>query len=528
MTPRPEVGAHGASEEKRAAPARVRLAAIGLYLVPVLLSAVAYRAVVGVAFHADDYLHLYDIVNLGPGPFCLTNFGGHLQFARNVVYVVLYAAFGPDPQANMVVVLATHLLNVALLVWVGWRLTGSGAVASVVAAWWGASAVNLETLAWLSVYGQVLAVAAVLWVVGRIATVARGAALGRAAPAACALALLVAATSFGTGLATAVAMPAVAWLLLPATAARPRLVRALTLTAGALVVLYVVADRFNVWWFGTPSATYVVPFLGDHVPTVVRFFAQLVMNGTAVALWGPFFPPLQALGAWTTPLACAVALALLVLARPPGRAVLACLLLSLAPYAAIAQARFLMAIDHPAESALALRYHYAPPLGIALALALAAAALLDRLPARWRPRALCLAAGYAAALAGYVCVFPPVPQQEAAQREVDRALARIDAAIQASPPGADVYLRHQPFFVSDVTSLAVGNAVLPVPPGRFPGVAALFALFHDGNVVDGRRVFFVVDDPARLESWRRGRRGAAMLVSPDEMRARGGSLAPPG
>lgn len=505
-------------------PTRARLATLGLYLAPVLLSAVAFRAIVGVAFHDDDYLHLYDLVNLGPGQFFLTTFGGHLQFARNAVYIALYQAFGVDAPSSMVVVLVTHLLNVALLAWVVWRLSGNGVVASVVAAWWGASAVNLDTLVWLSVYGQVMAVAAVLWVVGRIATVARGAALGRTTPARCGLALLAAATSFGTGLAATLCMPPVTWLLLPATAARRRLVRALAMTAGGVIALYVAADRFNVWLFGTTSAAHVVPFLGDHLTIAMRFFAQLVMNGTAVALCGPFFPSLQALGGWTTPLACALALALLVLARPPWRAVLACLLLSLTPYAVIALARFLMAVDRPVESALSGRYHYAAPLGIALALALGLAAALDRLPARWRPRALFLAAGYAAALAAWACCFPPVPQYEVTQRDVDRALARIEAAIQASPPGADVYLRHQPFFLSDLTSIPVGKQVIQVPPGRFPGVEALFALSQPSNVVAGRRVFFVVSDPAKLQAWRRGRRGTTLFVSEEEMRARGGAL----
>lgn len=523
MIPRRGVGAQEAREEKRAAP-RARLAALGLYLAPVLLSALAYRAIVRVPFHADDYLHLYDLVNLGPGSFVLTNFGGHLQLARNLVYVAVFAAFGPDAPANMAVVLGTHLLNVALLVWVVWRLTGNGVVASVTAAWWGASAVNMETLSWLSVYGQVLSLSAVLWVVGRLAGAARGGALGRAAPAACALAAVVAATSFGTGLAAALALPLVAWLLLPPTPARRRLVRALAVTAGGLAVLYVAADRFNVWRYGTPSATYVVPFVGDYVATLLRFFAQLLMNGTAVAVWGPFFPTLQALGGWTTPFACALAAALLALARAPSRTVLACALLSLAPYAAIAQARFLMALDRPLESALSGRYHYAAPLGLILALAVALAALLDRLPAAWRPRPLFLAAGYAAAVAAYACCFPPVPQFAAARQEVERALARVAGAARARPPGADVYVPHQPYFVSDITSLRVGEHVVPVPPGRFPGVAGLVALFHPDHVVEGRRVFFVVDDPAKLQAWRRGRHGSTLLVSPEEMRARGGTL----
>jgi hypothetical protein len=75
--------------------ARVRwLAMVGA---PVLLSAVAFHDIVRVALHHDDYLHLYDIVNLGPGLFTLANFGGHLQLTRNAVLVALYRRSGSRP-----------------------------------------------------------------------------------------------------------------------------------------------------------------------------------------------------------------------------------------------------------------------------------------------------------------------------------------------------------------------------------------------------------------------------------------------
>jgi hypothetical protein len=67
-----------------------------------------------------------------------------------------------------------------------------------------------------------------------------------------------------------------------------------------------------------------------------------------------------------------------------------------------------------------------------------------------------------------------------------------------------VYLPHRPFFISDLTTIHIGDHEMTVPFGRFPGVAGLFALSHPNNVVDGRRVFFVVDDPGQLDSWQRG------------------------
>ena len=205
---------------------------------PVLLSAVAFHDIVRVAFHHDDYLHLYDIVNLGPGLFMLTNFGGHLQLTPNAVLVALYTAFGLHAQWFMAVVGLTHLLNVALLASVVRHLTRNWAVALVAAAWWGANAMNMEAVGWLSVYGQLLCVTAVLCVVRLIATTAGGAPLRRTAPLRAFLALLAAATSFGTGVAMTLAMPATAWLLTPPGSARTRLVRAAAIAAVVTVVLY--------------------------------------------------------------------------------------------------------------------------------------------------------------------------------------------------------------------------------------------------------------------------------------------------
>jgi hypothetical protein len=495
--------------------------AIAWFIAPVLLSGIAFRGVVGVAFHFDDYLHLYDIVNLGPGLFCLVNHGGHLQLTRNAVYVLLHAAFGANSAAMMAVVLGTHLLNVALVVSVVGRLTRSLALASLAAAWWGTSAMNSEALGWFSVYGEVLSVTAILWVLRRILDVARGAPVTRATAAELIAVLLVAATTFGTGLAMVLCMPLVAYLLVPA-AARAAVVPATVAAAAASVVLYAVIDRVNVALFDASSATAVVMPLRDHIAGAVQFVTLLTLNGISTALAGPFFLPLHGLGRWVPPLLGAVAVVLLALARISWRRMLACLLLSLTAYGMIGLGRYISGEATAMSSTLWGRYHYAAPLGFAFALAIAVATLLDRTRAAAQARMLLVAAGYAAAVVGLVRFFPPLPTYKNVQRDVDAQLARIDAAVRASPSDT-VYLRYAPYFTSDLPSLNVGKDTFQLPR-RFPGLAALFAVYHRDNVVAGRRVVFVLDDPVKLGLWQRGRRGASLLISPQEMRARGGRL----
>jgi hypothetical protein len=509
-------------DEKRRA-TLARLARWAEVLAPVLLSAVAFGGITRVAFHLDDHVHLYDIVNLGPQSI-LINFAGHLYLTRNTVLLLLHALFGMNTPATMTVVLLNHLLAVALMVIVIRTLTGNGAVGSVVAAWWGASAMNIETLAWYSVYGQVLAITALLCVLLLAARVSRGDPLGAPAAVAAALALIAAASSFGTGLAISLAMPVGLWVMLPASPGRARLVRAAAIAAVVIVVLYVVTDRLNREIFGHSSI--VMPGATRQWFNSLVGLAHLLLSGVAVATAGPWYLPLHALGGWAKAVVLAAAVALLATARSRWRAIAGCLLLSAAPYGLIAISRYGIVDSAAAEAALSDRYHYVSPLGAFLALAIAIAALLGRARNRRRADAAFAATGYAVAVAGYLCCFPPMPTHVAVQRQVDTILKQTIATIRAHPPG-DVYIRQRPFFTSDLTSLTIGDTVINIPPGRFPGSPALYALYHDEDVFEGRRVYFVVGDPAKVAAWRRGRRGSQLILSWQEMLERTGRAAAP-
>jgi hypothetical protein len=50
----------------------------------------------------------------------------------------------------------------------------------------------------------------------------------------------------------------------------------------------------------------------------------------------------------------------------------------------------------------------------------------------------------------------------------------------------------------------------------------LFVVFFPDNVVDGRRVFFVLRNPETLRVGRRGRRASTLLVGPDALLRRVG------
>ena len=493
-------------------------------VVAVAASAAVFWPIVNVGFFADDWVHFYDIVNEGPGRFWVKNFIGHLQLTRNAIFLLHHALFGLHPAPYMGWVLVTHLLNVALLVLLVARLTGNAAVAALVAMLWGTSPFHVDVLGWYSVYGQVLAATCALWLLWQVARVAAaGGGRTERMPWSWPVAMLLASTSFGSGWAIALAMPAVAWLVFPEKRQRP-LVLGVAASAVLCAALYVLVDLLNTSMFETPSAIWMGPSDGRTVARLVELVARLLAAATATWIPAAFTAaPPAGQGAWLA-LSAYVAVLALGITRMDARErrwTLASVLLSLSAYTMIALGRAALLSKVEQSITLGARYHYAPVLGMGLALALALAAIW-RSVRRYRPVGGVIYAGWIAALlAGRVWNAAPIPRFDDQQRTVDDVLAHVRTAVDAAPPGADVFIANRDFMYSYRLSMQVGHADFPL---RYPGWAAIFAIYHPSDVVDGRRVYFVVDDPAKVAAWQRGRRGAALIVSPEAMRSRGGQL----
>ncbi|MGH7789313.1 MAG: hypothetical protein ACRERC_20755, partial [Candidatus Binatia bacterium] len=132
-------------------------------VVALALSAAAFLPTVRVAFHDDDFLHLYQIANDSPLTWLMRVHAGHLYVTRNAVFLLFDQLFGPHAAPYMWSAYLTHLLNVGLLFAVARRLSGSSGAACAVAALWGSSPNNAGAMAWYAVYGQVLGVTLILW-----------------------------------------------------------------------------------------------------------------------------------------------------------------------------------------------------------------------------------------------------------------------------------------------------------------------------------------------------------------------------
>ena len=494
---------------------RLSVPAVALRVVPVALAAVVYWPITANYFFADDFLHLYQVVNEPLTKLLVTPFGGHLYTVRNLAFTLLYHLFGPEPRWYFCAVLLTHLVNVALLQEVVLRLGAAPRAAAAGAALWGTAPVLEGSLGWFPSYGHVLVATALLGVLASAARVASG--QTRANPLRLAVwyvALLAGATCYGTGIAVALAFPVVAFLLLPPGPDRRRSCAVLASLWIVVPLLYVLSHRIWVEVYGGPAHALPMQIalaLNWHAPA--EMLGGLLAHGVASTHLG-FFWQGKTGSAAVLVLTSGVYLACVVAALGWGsgllrRQVLACAVLSLAIYALVAAGRgnlYTWIPDPeatPFRSAATSRYHYVGLTPLIIASCLIARALAGRfdLPARLRDVLLGLVVG--AIVLGWWRSGWRIEHWAADRQKTVDELVLIRRTIAAAPAGRDVFIANRYFAAAPL-----------VPLREFPGSAAVFAIFFPDDRVEGRRVYFVTTDADVLAAARDGRRSATLLIPP--------------
>jgi hypothetical protein len=465
---------------------------------PVVLTALAFHGLRYSFFNADDFFHLYQVAAGHTRERLFAPHGGHLLAVWHLVFAGFYELFGVEAWRWGLAVLATHLLNTALLWDVIRRLTDAPRLAAVLAICWGTATVHDGTLGWYSVYGQVLATTLLLLTLRSMQRRRDARPVPWLVLAGWWLAQLAAAMCFGIGLAVAMAFPLIATVFLPAGALdRPRRIALWSLPA-ALAAIWVVAMVPYVGK-GSSAEGVALKFVMVTLRYGPRFLLELFGAGASVLVLAPvtratLFP---APGAVAAAVACAAVVALTAWRRPDTRRTLAALLLVLlagygsvaagrtALYAAFSQVRKVDTYG-PGEP----RYHY---LGTAVT-----AAALGTAVAPWVAGVSTVAAGgafalFAAATAVALVVVPlPLDHHDGARRAVWRVVASVAQKAKQSPPGATVRVKNERF--PAVGLILVRDVV------SFPGTAAVFLTWRPDGTIDGRRVVFEVSDPALLAS----------------------------
>lgn len=506
----PARGLPGAALEPSAGRAAARLpraqAEIVLFLVPLLLAAIVYFPITDNYFFADDFLHFYRIRNEGLLPYLLIPRGGHLLVTSNSVFYAVDMLFGTRPEPYFWLALVTHLVNVGLLFAVIRRFTHSAHLACFGAALWGVSPMNESALGWHSVFGQVLVATVMLFLLYDLGRIADGRPLRRWAPLLWCALLLAACTSFGSGIGLTMAIPVAAFLLLPPSTTRTRVV--LTFAALAVIVpgLYFGLTRITTTIYMPRTAPL---FFEPNPVTNLLMLANIVGWGIASLVVGQAaavldYPSLFAYVVIAL-FGAGVVVTLLTAPGPLRRRLLACLVLCLGCYGIIVlgRAAFFAMAGRPQAFIRPSRYHYVAPIPLAIALCLILAHAGQRYALRPALKNGLLVAWIAVAGVLYYRFGKPIDHHPHARRETDAVLATIRDAIDAGS-SQGVYIPNKPF--QSLGPIFVSRQDL------FPGWAGVFVMFYPDNTVGGKPVFFVTTDEKALAAAREGRRTATLIV----------------
>ncbi|MBZ5724286.1 MAG: hypothetical protein LAP87_04755 [Acidobacteriia bacterium] len=130
----------------------------GLFLLPLLLCLLVHWASLSAWFRADDFAWLAvgvgrDVVHALFAPFAQ---GTIRPLSERAFFMAGFGLFGLDAMPFRIVVFATQFANLALVAWIGARLTGLRAAGVCAAVFWVVNSALVEPLGWVCVYNQVL------------------------------------------------------------------------------------------------------------------------------------------------------------------------------------------------------------------------------------------------------------------------------------------------------------------------------------------------------------------------------------
>ena len=202
----------------------------------------------------------------------------------------------------------------------------------------------------------------------------------------------------------------------------------------------------------------------------------------------------------------------IVIGRAPARTVrplLACAALALGIYALITLGRGML-VDQSTFGRMVrtTRYHYAGTIAAAVAFGIVLGELGSLRPLSvWLKRGAL--GGWAAATLAMALVYgAPITHFAYCRQETYTTLTAIEKAA-AARPGTDVFILNRPF---RSVGLVFGSRM-----AEFPGWAAIYAMFHASDTLDGHRIRFVIADREVLDAARHGRRASHLRTGgPDD------------
>lgn len=495
------------------------VAASWMVLPPILLSLYGYAAITRAYFLSDDFVYLYRSYNAPLDEFLLAPHGGHILIVRNLVFLLFVRLFGTEAPLYFACVLLTHLLNVFLLFRLVQRLTGSAQMAAIAATVWGATKAHAGTLAWFSVYGQVLACTAVLLL---LLSAERWHA--RPPPRVHAwwyVLGLIAATSFGTGLGVVIALPVALAFWARSFGERAPFPPPLTVLALVLPLLWLTLN----WRYDDVSPVEIGRWLNtSRLEEPETVFPVHLLH--TYARWATLLVPLDVSGhglfalgnvpsaAATAPLwlhrsaavllAAAVVVTAYRLARPQRQRLIAFAILAASAYLAIAAGRIQLLGGLSANHRLPFfdRYHYLPGLLLCVMLCLMVNSMRMWRASRRVQNAVLV--GVLLATAVSLTYAPGPVGHDSTRIAVANAVDTIRRQVASVPPGGSI----------DIPNDRVDGLQVMAHKDVFPDLAALFVIFYPPAELHGRHVRFIDQHPPVVSAAERGQRSRGLIVAP--------------
>jgi len=441
---------------------------------------------------------------------------------HNLSFLVLHRLVGLETLPYFALVLATHLLNVALMFDACRRLGVSLAVAGLASLLWGTSPVHQESMRWFTAYGAVLGTTFALIALREIAgSIGAQRSMRPRELAIAVAALLLGAATVGGGGVVALVFPLVTLLALPSRGAPLRT----SAIFGAVAVVVLVLSHL-LGQRGTPST------LGDVAAAYAALFAYgagTMVAGPLVTVSagaiGPFsgVEPDVAVGIGGVLAAVVFAFAAVAFLRRGGREralILGLLVLPAAQYVAVAWARTgFRGPNSVAWLATHSRYHYCETALLLIALAVTLGKRDGTREMAWPRRSRVIAGGAIWVAASFwVSSRASVPASEGTAATMSSLSANIRAAARQLPVGATLYLRND--FFRPVYDLRL----IGVPRTEFPNIGAYWVIDHGTQPFEGRMIRFVERDAAAAAAVRASSIAdvGALFVPPEEVTREGG------
>jgi hypothetical protein len=450
-------------------------------------------------FYADDFVLLYQIANWNPLEFIFSSWGGHLLIFRNIIFYCMFKLFGVNSVAYFSTVLITHLGSAYILYKIIYLLTDKPYIAVAGMMIWGICPVNYATLAWYSVYGQILTCFLFLLFLYDLLRIEKDKIIFEMnIVIRWSICFLLMAASFGTGLAIACLSPLAIVIILWENNKKWKIAASILPVIAVILVLFIFKDSIYHYFSGEISHTTPLA-LGvalSNYKLILEMFIRMCAYSIYCMASFPmlFFSSTMQYPTSAIVIAIPVVILFIILffrSKEYRRhyAILSILFLGLIGLTAYGRAVIFKIFGVLISlGSMTPRYYYVIFILVVLILSLMADELDDLFPKIAKVITPIVLIVIALSVYPNIIIAKKIGIWNTSGRERKiyyDTITDIERTVRTYPEGSSVFIDNK---MDDQISLFNPSDT------DFPGKAAMFSIKYPNNTVEGRRVYFVEND----------------------------------